>query len=57
MKNSEPEDEQILCRLDAKQNLSASTPRIKEKLVLHCLTQHGGSFGISNELEFQVIMF
>ena len=39
-KNSEPEDKQILCRLDAKQKISASTPRIKRKLVLQCLTQH-----------------
>ena len=56
-KNSEPEDEQILCRLDVKQKLSASTLRIKMKLVPHCLTQHGGSSGMSKEIEIQVIMF
>ena len=57
MKNSEPEDEQILCRLDVKQKSSTNTPRIKEKLVPHCLTQHEGSSGISNEIEILVIMF
>ena len=56
-KNSEPEDEQILCRLDAKQKLSASTPRIKGILVQHCLTLHRGLTGISKEIEIQVIMF
>ena len=40
VKNSEPEDKQMLCGLDVKQKLSASTPRIKRKLVPHCLTQH-----------------
>ena len=41
VKNSEPEDEQVLCRLDLKLKISATTPRMqKEKLVLHCLTQH-----------------
>ena len=33
VKNSEPEDEQILCRLDVKQKLSTSTPRTERKLV------------------------
>ena len=28
VKNSEPEDKQVLCRLDVKQKLSASTHRI-----------------------------
>ena len=39
-KNSEPEDKQVLCRLDAKLKISTTTPRIqKGKLVPHCLTQ------------------
>ena len=29
-----------MCRLDVKQKSSVSAPRIKEKLVPHCLTQH-----------------
>ena len=30
VKNSEPKDEQVLCRLDAKLKISATTPRRKE---------------------------
>ena len=40
VKNSVPEDKQVLCRLDVKLKISTSTPRIqKGKLVPHCLTQ------------------
>ena len=39
-KNSEPEDDRVLCRLDVKLKISTTTPRIqKGKLVMHYLTQ------------------
>ena len=57
-KNSEPEDEQVLCRLDAKQKLSATTSRKRKTSPALPYTTWGFIWDLkSRDLSYNVLRF